>query len=124
MEAWVLASEKLMHEMGINDSVGFRPPVGIRTPPLARTLEKLGLPMILWSLRFYDAALRFNRQRVEAKLPKLQDGSIILLHDRSFASNKKVECQALRFLIQAARDRGLSPHKLEQKLFKTPLFRL
>ncbi len=78
---WVDDAEKLLKKIGIHNSVGFRPPVGIRTPELARALKKLELPLILWEQRSFDKVIKFTAKRARSLAKRTQAGDIILLHD-------------------------------------------
>src|SRR6185503_6150463 len=53
MLSWVQKAEQTFAALGCT-TVGFRPPVGVRTPELYWALHKLGLPMVLWRRRFFD----------------------------------------------------------------------
>jgi len=78
---WVQSSETLLKQIGIHNSVGFRPPVGIRTPELALALNKLKLPLILWNQRSFDKVIKFTAKRASSLAKRTQAGDIILLHD-------------------------------------------
>ncbi len=59
----------------------FRPPVGHHNPFVAAPLQALGLTMVLWNCRGFDAVLRDPvavRRRLEAGL---KPGAIVLLHE-------------------------------------------
>lgn len=59
----------------------FRPPVGHHNPFVAAPLQALGLSMVLWSCRGFDAVIRDPgavRRRLQAGL---RPGAIVLLHE-------------------------------------------
>lgn len=80
MLEWIKDSESLLAKHQI-PSVGFRPPVGIRTPELARALYEQKLPLILWKQRTFDKALPFTIARAKKMAQRTQSGDILLLHD-------------------------------------------
>lgn len=82
MQNWISKSERCLNECGIHNTLGFRPPVGIRTPHMISTLEEMGIPLVLWSHRSFDTVKTFTKQRALQMLQTLTPGSIILLHDR------------------------------------------
>lgn len=82
----------------------FRPPVGHHNPFVAAPLQALGLTMVLWNCRGFDAVLRDPvavRRRLEAGL---KPRAIVLLHEgRANAGD------LLGQLLQTLADRGLRP---------------
>lgn len=64
----------------------FRPPFGVVNPTIARSVKRLGLQTVGWSIRSFDT-VRYNRpgwqQRVVRRvMRRLHPGAVILLHDR------------------------------------------
>ncbi len=69
----------------------FRPPYGVTNPPIARAVSKTGMKTIGWSIRSYDT-MKYPAEKVLKKvLPKIKNGSVILLHDDREETPKIVE---------------------------------
>jgi peptidoglycan/xylan/chitin deacetylase (PgdA/CDA1 family) len=101
---WIKDAENLLADLLGESTVGFRSPNGIRTPPLARALEELGMPLIHWNVRFYDAVWPWTGRKALGSLLVTSPGSIVLLHDRQKPSRAPLFHQTLAtYLEQAAR---------------------
>lgn len=59
----------------------FRPPYGVTNPPLAKTIKKLNLTTIGWSIRSMDTVGKDPEKLVSRIKNKMVPGSILLLHD-------------------------------------------
>lgn len=81
MAHWISEGESLLRTVSGVPSVGFRPPVGIRTPPMYQALKKLKMPLFMWNVRFYDRAVPLNKPMIDKAMFMMKSGSIILLHD-------------------------------------------
>lgn len=65
----------------------FRPPFGVTNPSIAQAVRGRWVS-IGWNIRSYDTAGRISRPKVCQRIAKrLQQGSIILLHDRCLQSD-------------------------------------
>ena len=62
-------------------TIGFRPPVGIRTPELRLIMKQKNEKPIMWQHRFYDTKKGFTEEAWKNKYNKIKSGDIILLHD-------------------------------------------
>jgi peptidoglycan/xylan/chitin deacetylase (PgdA/CDA1 family) len=102
---WICESEDIFHQLGIQ-TIGFRPPAGVRTPELFRALKQLDIPLILWNTRFYDSIWSWTKAKAEKSLTRLQAGDIVLLHDAQ--KNKKFPTflSTLDFYLNAAQAKG------------------
>ena len=64
----------------------FRPPFGVVNPTVARVVRRFGLRTVGWSIRTFDTSLLGREGGMERILEKvagkLDDGAVILLHDR------------------------------------------
>lgn len=107
MRTWIEKSEDILKEFRVK-SVGFRPPVGIRTPELARSLRDLGIPMILWNQRCYDAVRAFTPEKAQELVERSQAGDIILLHDRQRPEWKENFLVGLRILLEGFKKNNLT----------------
>lgn len=82
----------------------FRPPVGHHNPFVAAPLQALGLTMLLWNCRGFDAVLRDPvavRRRLEADL---KPGAIVLLHEGRADAGELLEG-----VLQMLAERGWRP---------------
>lgn len=60
----------------------YRPPIGLRSPPLARVVARLGLRVVTWSLHSRDTARNVaSAAIVERVLSRVRPGDIVLFHD-------------------------------------------
>lgn len=105
MKEWIKEAEQEFRRHGL-ESVGFRPPAGIRTPPLHRALHALDLPLVMWSERFFDTRRVWSRARADHALQRLTPGAIILLHDRQRPERLGTFLDTLRHFIIQARAMG------------------
>ncbi len=113
------SSDLLKSELNIN-SVGFRSPLGIKTPALNKILNQKKIPLILWNIRFYDTNYDLNLKKIDKKLNNLQNGSIILLHDTHKGKNLKKFLEGLEYLICECQKRKYIFLPLtEQLIYKT-----
>lgn len=103
--AWIRDAESLLRDLLGEATVGFRSPNGIRTPPLDRVLGRLGLPLIHWNVRFYDAVWPWTEKRALASLATTAPGSIVLLHDRQKPGNSGLYLKTLEAYVREAKSR-------------------
>jgi peptidoglycan/xylan/chitin deacetylase (PgdA/CDA1 family) len=115
MSAWIQASEDVFSKLGIQ-SVGFRPPAGVVTPPLIQALKDRKEPLVRWNIRFFDTVIPWTKSRALAALAQTQGGSIVLLHDAQ--SSRRIEnfCLTLESYIRAARLKGFEFGSLTAEL--------
>lgn len=96
----------------------YRPPVGLKSPPLARAAHELGLKMIAWSLHGRDTQ-QDDPQRIAAGvLSRVTPGDIMLLHDgHDIPGRHRVAgARALPLILQGLQDRGLQPVTVSELL--------
>ncbi len=96
-------------ERALNNAVGhkhaalFRPPFGARRPAVLRTVRKLGMEPIMWSVTAYDWSAKSSEQ-IERKVRKqVQGGDVILLHDGghlAFGTDRSHTVKATAKLIE------------------------
>jgi len=82
----------------------FRPPAGHHNPFVAAPLQTLGLKMVLWNCRGFDAVQRDPRCVLRLLEASLKPGAIVLLHDGRVHS-----VQLLEALLMALARRSLRP---------------
>jgi hypothetical protein len=107
-----------LKSMGIN-SVGFRSPAGVRIPPLHQALRKLNIPLVHWSVRFYDTSFMslWRESLVNKSIYKTKSGSIVMLHDSHSSDKNDSFLSTLNSYLQAGADAGICfkalPHDLK-----------
>jgi peptidoglycan/xylan/chitin deacetylase (PgdA/CDA1 family) len=81
----------------------FRPPVGHHNPFVWPPLQALGLTMVLWSCRGFDAVLRDAAAVLRRLEVGLEPGAIVLLHEGRADAGALLEG-----LLQCLAERGLT----------------
>lgn len=112
---WLNSSAANLQELKLS-SIGFRSPVGIKTPALNKVLARLRHPLILWSVRFYDTARGLSLEAVKEKMNSLKSGDIILLHDTHPEDRRHEFLKALEHFIEKSLELGFSFRPLETTL--------
>lgn len=87
----------------------FRPPVGFVSPATARAVRREGLRLAGWTVRGLDGRASATPDRVLARVvERLEDGTIVLLHDASEHGDRvPVSVALLPALLDAIEQRGL-----------------
>lgn len=90
-------------------AITYRPPVGLKNPPLAAVIEKLNMPVVAWSLHSRDTRLQTPRQISKRVLDLLKPGDIVLLHDGHDLpqGERPHTAAALREILQGMQAQGL-----------------
>lgn len=81
LKKWIGKGEAIIAKHSGNTSIGFRPPVGIRTPELRQIMKQSNQKPIMWQHRFFDTMFTFTDASWKRKFHKIKNGDIILLHD-------------------------------------------
>jgi peptidoglycan-N-acetylglucosamine deacetylase len=108
MRDWIVRSEEILSSITGIKTIGFRSPAGIRTPPLHACLKQLQMPLIHWSVRFYDTARVWTVEKARTTLARIQPGAIILLHDTHAGLRREVFLHTLETFLADARQQGFS----------------
>lgn len=116
MRSWIAESETRLEALTGSASVGFRSPAGVRTPNLHWALEDLGVPLVHWSLRFFDSVRPWEEGAALRSLGRARPGSIVLLHDTHRSSAGSAFRSTLRRFVEAARASGFGFERLEREL--------
>lgn len=111
---WIKESESILTQnLGIHP-IGFRSPVGIKTPALNKALRILKMPLILWDVRFYDTTYGLSIKAVNKKMSHIQAGSIVLLHD-THKNERRIEfLNSLEHLIIETKKLGFHFQALDK----------
>jgi peptidoglycan/xylan/chitin deacetylase (PgdA/CDA1 family) len=98
----------------------FRPPMGLKTPSLARALREARLRQVTFSLRGFDGFRTTPGRVLERILPRARAGDIVALHDGrdpKYVDRPRTAARdALAALIRGLRERGLEPARLDEIL--------
>ena len=119
---WIEKSERELKQILGRDPVGFRPPAGVRTPPLARVLAQKKIPMVLWSDRFFDAVWGWKKAQAIKTLQRLRGGEILLLHDRQKPRHVNEFLETLSYFLKQARESGFQFEALTREMAQTEIF--
>lgn len=87
----------------------YRPPIGLKSPPLARAARQLQLTVVAWSLHSQDTRSDDPQRIAQRVLEKIRPGDIVLMHDgHDLPGRHRPACaQALPQILQGLRDKGL-----------------
>lgn len=87
----------------------FRPPLGLKSPPLARAARNHGLRLVAWSLHARDTRYREPERIARHVLDRVRAGDIILLHDgHDLAGRHRRACaRATDLIVQGLKQSGL-----------------
>jgi len=87
----------------------YRPPIGLKSPALARAAHVRGLRVIAWSLHSRDTLLRDARRIADRLLKRVQPGDIILMHDGHDRDgyHRAATADALPLILDGFAQRGL-----------------
>lgn len=85
-------TRNLLEQLAGQPVTRFRPPFGVTNPHIGRSVRRLGLTTVGWSIRSHDTNPKRTRadivQRIERRL---HPGAIILLHDNRAESDVLLE---------------------------------
>ena len=94
---------------GVDAEPLYRPPIGLKSPPLARAAHERKLTMVGWSVHGRDTTQE-DAERIAADvLKRITPGDIVLLHDGHDLPNRhrRAGARALPLILQGLKDRGL-----------------
>jgi peptidoglycan-N-acetylglucosamine deacetylase len=88
----------------------YRPPVGLKSPALARAAHAQRLTLVAWSLHSRDTLIRNAKRLASRVLERIRPGDIVLLHDghERDGRHRPAIIQALPLILHGLRERGLS----------------
>lgn len=69
----------------------FRPPFGVTNPNIAKACKENSMEVIGWNIRSLDTVLKSEKNILKRIVPRLQKGSIVLLHDTSSKTTRVLE---------------------------------
>jgi peptidoglycan-N-acetylglucosamine deacetylase len=88
----------------------YRPPVGLKSPAMARAAHKRNLNVVAWSIHSRDTMMRDANMIARGVLSRIRPGDIVLLHDGHDREqrHRPLIRQVLPLLLQGLRELGLS----------------
>ena len=94
---------------GSNAEPIYRPPVGFKSPALARAAHAQQLRIVAWSVHTRDTFSRDAASTAQRALSRIQAGDIVLLHDGHDREgrHRRIAAEALPLILAGLRDRGL-----------------
>lgn len=96
----------------------YRPPVGLKNPPLAAVAAALGLTVVNWSLHARDTRGATATQIADRVLTRIRPGDIVCLHDGSDrpGANRQATVDAVPRILDGLRARKLRAVTLRELL--------
>lgn len=82
MAAEILDTNNAISSITRNAVTMFRPPYGVTNPMLAKAIKQTGMKSIGWNVRSMDTVAHSEEKLIKRIISRIQNGSIILLHDR------------------------------------------
>ena len=118
---WVGQARECIEQALQVQTIGFRSPLGIRTPDLGIALRKLQYPWVHWNQRFFDTQRGLPRAVIVNRIPELQAGDILLLHDTHIKYEQSF-FEGLELLLTDSKKAGFTfkaiPHDLHPSNLK------
>lgn len=87
----------------------YRPPIGLKSPSLARAARRLGLTVVAWSVHSRDSQIDDPGRIARRVLERVRPGDIVLMHDgHDRPGRHRPTCvPALALILAGLRERGL-----------------
>ena len=87
----------------------YRPPIGLKSPALARVARRLGIQVIMWSCHARDTGSASATQIAGRVLDRVRPGDIVLLHDGHdrAGAHRAQTAQAVQGILAGLKARGL-----------------
>jgi peptidoglycan/xylan/chitin deacetylase (PgdA/CDA1 family) len=87
----------------------YRPPIGLKSPQLARAASRSGLTLVAWSLHSHDTRITDPEQIASSVLKKIRPGDIVLMHDGHDrpGQHRPASARALPTILRGLREEGL-----------------
>lgn len=88
----------------------YRPPVGLKSPGMARASQRRGVKVVAWSIHSRDTMASDAQAVANGVINRIGPGDIVLLHDGHDREqrHRPLILQTLPLLLQGLRERGLS----------------
>jgi peptidoglycan/xylan/chitin deacetylase (PgdA/CDA1 family) len=98
--------------------IPYRPPVGLKSPELARAAHAYRLEVVAWSVHSRDTIDRDPQRIARRVLARIRPGDIVLMHDghQNAATHRRAGAQALPFILEGLRTRELQAVTVQELL--------
>lgn len=80
----------------------YRPPFGVTNPTISKAVQRNSMQVIGWNIRSLDTVLKTPQAVLDRILPRINKGSVVLLHD-----NRTLTLETLEQLLRALQDKKL-----------------
>ena len=121
---WVTHARDIIEQSLQVQTIGFRSPLGIRTPHLGIALRKLQYPLVHWNQRFFDTQRGLPHSAIVDRISRFQSGDILMLHD-THIKHRHSFMEGLEFLLAHAQQAGFLfkaiPNNLVDRPDKLPI---
>lgn len=96
----------------------YRPPIGLKSPSLARAALAHKLRIVAWSLHTRDTMFSDAKALATRTLARIQPGDIVLMHDGHDRQgrHRPIIAQALPLILQGLQQRGLQSVSVSELL--------
>lgn len=100
----------------------YRPPIGLKSPPLARAAFRKQLTMVTWSLHSHDSRTADSERISGRVLQKVRPGDIVLMHDGHDlpGRHRLAGAHALPAILEGLREKGLESVTVSELLRGEP----
>lgn len=87
----------------------YRPPIGLKSPPLARAARRYRLTLVAWSLHSGDTRTSDPKRIAQRVLNRIRPGDIVLMHDgHDRPTQHRAACaQAVPLILRGLSEKGL-----------------
>ncbi len=94
---------------GVHAAPLYRPPLGMKSPPMARAAFRKRLTVIGWSLHSHDSRIADPERVARRVLERVRPGDIVLMHDGHDRPNRHraATARAVPQILQGLREKGL-----------------
>ena len=96
----------------------YRPPIGFKSPALARTAHARSLTIVAWSVHSRDTLSHSPPATADRVLSRVRAGDIVLMHDGHDreGAHRTIAARALPAVLRGLGDRGLQPVTVSELL--------
>lgn len=112
------AAELIKHLSSTSAPPWYRPPVGLKSPALARAAYARQLRIVAWSLHTRDTMSRDAEAIAVRTLARIKPGDIVLMHDghHQHRRERPLIISALPRILRGLQERGLAAVSVSQLL--------
>lgn len=96
----------------------YRPPIGLKSPPLARAAHIRNIRMIAWSVHSHDTTTKDPARIAARVLSRIGPGDIVLMHDGHDlpGRHRRAGAASLPLILAGLQERGLAPVTVSELL--------